>query len=162
MDTVKKRKRNWERREKGQQHEEVEFLAKLDFRDERFNRLALGTSRSLTPSLIKGVTAEAKFHLAWKKGFAPYPSWLAEVLEPSDKEDLSFGADGIMVDTNGNQIFVQIKSSIKGVLRFLEKNLDFKGVVIIIRDDDTSEEIRVNTLLQLARKRLPEWYYNRA
>lgn len=91
-----------------------------------------------------GDAMEEKFLRAWDVS-SDNPLWFREV-EPADmEEDLCEGKDAYILTNEGIKIPVQVKSSVTGMEKHLEKHPGFSGIIIVIVETDTPLQIRLRT-----------------
>ena len=109
-------------------------------------------------NLERGRRNEQRFLDAMKATHSPVkmPKWFIRGYHASKKEDRFEGKDAVIETTDAGKLFIQIKSSQAGAQRFKEKKkgkrYSFIGV-IVIRDDDTIESIRLKTRKILSKLR---------
>jgi hypothetical protein len=92
---------------------------------------------------LRGRANEDKVFTALEEPGVFTPDWFQGVERPSDKQDLR-GIDLIVKTRDVGKIFIQIKSSIIGMNRFLVEHPRTRlriGIIIVSRND-TAEEIR--------------------
>lgn len=110
---------------------------------------------------LVGKAAEEKFFKAWE-AVNPKPTWLARIERATRVEDQEEATDAVFIDTQGNRIPVQIKSSSFGIEEHKRKYPDFDGVVVSISLDHSHTFIVRRTLDAFKRYEFPKWLYNRS
>ncbi len=91
-----------------------------------------------------GDAMEEKFLRAWDVP-SDNPPWFHEVEPASLEEDLCGGTDAYITTSGGIKIPVQVKSSVTGMEKHLEKYPGFSGIIIVVIEEDTPLEIRLRT-----------------
>ena len=91
-----------------------------------------------------GDAMEEKFLRAWDVS-SDNPPWFSGVESSTLEEDLCEGKDAYITISGGIKIPVQIKSSVTGMEKHLEKHPGFSGIIIVIVETDTPLQIRLRT-----------------
>ncbi len=106
----------------------------------------------------RGRKAEEKFFQAMvTSSLKEMPRWLFYVYRASAREDKKEGKDAIVVTEDVGKIFIQIKSSAMGVMRFRKgrhyhRRNKFLGI-LVIHERDTLEDVRAKTKVLISKIR---------
>lgn len=108
-------------------------------------------------SLERGRNTENRFFKAMETvSLGEMPEWFHGIRRPTLKEDRWEGKDAIIETKDAGKLFLQIKSSKAGETHFRNgrhyRRNKFIGI-IVIREHDTLEDIRINTRSILSKLR---------
>jgi len=102
----------------------------------------------------RGRRTEELVHQAFAVDFDDAPDWFARIRRPTERQDRMFKIDLIVETHDPAEIYVQIKSSMHGLRKFLESRPPADVIGVVIHPSDSHAKIRAKIFRFVWEKRV--------